>query len=135
MTKESTAYTRERVIALIESEYESDAAFEREMDLAPKTVNNWRRGRSASFMKMLPRLAEDFDVSISELLDVPIHKDASDLSDDEMEILTLYRKTAFLAPKQRIALAKTLRSLINLYLESSHDKSKRSKGELPRGDE
>ena len=129
MTKESTDYTRERVIALIESEYESDAAFEREMDLAPKTVNNWRRGRSASFMKMLPRLAEDFDVSISELLDVPIHKDASDLSDDEMELLTLYRKSAFLAPKQRIALAKTLRSLINLYLDSSTDKSKRKRSD------
>ena len=129
MTKESTDYTRERVIALIESEYESDAAFEREMDLAPKTVNNWRRGRSASFMKMLPRLADDFDVSISELLDVPIHKDASDLSDDEMELLTLYRKSAFLAPKQRIALAKTLRSLINLYLDSSTDKSKRKRSD------
>ena len=135
MKRADMTYTKERVLALIENEYESDAAFEREMGLPPKTVNNWRRGRSSSFMRMLPRFAEDFDISLGELLDVPIHKDASDLSDDEMEILTLYRKTAFLAPKQRIALAKTLRSLINLYLESSHDKSKRSKGELPRGDE
>ena len=127
MNREAIARTRERILSLIDTEYESDAAFEREMELAPKTVNNWRRGRSSSFMRMLPRLAEDFDVSISDLLDVPIHRDASDLSDDELDLLTLYRKTAYLSPKQRIALSKTLRSLINLYLESETDKSKRKR--------
>ena len=128
MKASATAYTKERILSLIESEYESDAAFEREMDLAPKTVNNWRRGRSSSFMKMLPRLAEDFDVSISELLNIPISKASEDLSDDEMELLSLYRKTAFLSPKQRAALSRTLTDLINLYLESSSGGVKRRKG-------
>lgn len=127
MRAPSTAYTKDRILSLIESEYESDAAFEREMDLAPKTVNNWRRGRSSSFMKMLPRLAEDFDVSISELLDIPINKTSDDLSDDEIGLLSLYRKTAFLSPKQRAALSKTLTDLINLYLESSSGGAKRKK--------
>lgn len=116
--------TRERVIALIESEYESDAAFEREMELSAKTVNNWRRGRSSSFMKMLPALAERFDVSVSELLDMPISRDCSELSDDEAELLTLYRKSGVLSPKQRIALRNTLTSVIELYLSAAPDKKK-----------
>ena len=76
MRHSDTSYTKERILALIENEYESDAAFEREMNLPPKTVNNWRRGRSSSYMKMLPRFAEDFDISLGELLDVPIHMDS-----------------------------------------------------------
>ena len=116
--------TRERVIALIESEYESDAAFEREMELSAKTVNNWRRGRSSSFMKMLPELAERFDVSVSELLDMPISRDCSELPDDEAELLTLYRKSGVLSPKQRIALRNTLTSVIELYLAAAPDKKK-----------
>ena len=121
---------REKILDLIESEFESDAAFERELELPPKTVNNWRRGRSASFMKMLPRLAESFDVSVGELLLVPITHDSSELSDDEIELLTLYRKSGVLSAKQRIALRDTLDSVINLYLSSALDKKKsKKKGE------
>lgn len=116
--------TRERLIALIESEYESDAAFEREMELAPKTVNNWRRGRSASFMKMLPLLAEKFEVSVGELLDLPISRDSSELSDDEVELLTLYRQSGILTPRQKIALRDTLESVIKMYLAAAPDKKK-----------
>ena len=58
MKKANQSKTRERIISLIEAEFESDAAFERAMGLAEKTVNNWRRDRSASYMKMLPELAE-----------------------------------------------------------------------------
>ena len=45
---EATEKIRERVLALIDSEFESDASFERELGLSEKTVSNWRRGRSAS---------------------------------------------------------------------------------------
>ena len=38
--KENTEKIRARVLALIESEYESDAAVEREMELAEKTVSD-----------------------------------------------------------------------------------------------
>ena len=58
MTKEDVKNVRERILSLIDSEFESDAAFERALGLPEKTVNNWRRGRSASYMKMLPRLSE-----------------------------------------------------------------------------
>ena len=39
MNKENQVKTKERVLSLIESEFESDAAFERAMGLAEKTVN------------------------------------------------------------------------------------------------
>lgn len=115
---------RERILALIESEFESDAAFERELGLAPKTVNNWRRGKSASFMKMLPKLAESFDVSVGELLDIPITRDSSELSDDEIKLLSLYRKSGILTQRQKNALRETLESVINLYLSAAAEKKK-----------
>ena len=127
MNSETINQTREKVLSLIESEYESDAAFEREMGLQSKTVNNWRRERSSSFMKMLPKLAEGFEISVGELLSMPITKDASELSDDEVELLSLYRKCTVLAPKQKIALVKTLETVINLYLASAPEKKKSGK--------
>ena len=127
MKNQPSDETRAKIIALIESEYESDAAFERELGLPAKTVNNWRRGRSASFMKMLPKLADGFEVSVGELLAMPITHDTSDLSDDEVELLSLYRKCAVLSPKQKIALEKTLESVINLYLSSAPEKKKSTK--------
>lgn len=128
MNTETIKQTREKVLALIESEFESDAAFEREMGLPSKTVNNWRRERSSSFMRMLPKLAEGFEVSVGELLSMPITRDTSELSDDEVELLSLYRKCAVLSPKQKIALEKTLESVINLYLGSAPEKKKSGKG-------
>ena len=116
--RENNERIRDRVLSLIDSEFESDAAFERELELPEKTVNNWRRGRSASFMKILPRLSELFGVNIGELLDIPLRDDSSELSDEEIELLTLYRKSHSLPKKHRLALKETLESTINLYLAS-----------------
>lgn len=107
---------REHLLLLIDSEFESDAAFEREMELAEKTVNNWRRRRSSSFMRMLPRISDRFGVTVGELLDLPLRDDGGELSDDELELLTLYRKTHTLPKRMRIALKDTLESTINMYL-------------------
>ena len=127
MKNENTERIRARILSLIESEYESDAAFERAFGIPDKTVNNWRRGRSASFMRMLPELSERFRVNVGELLDMPITHDSSELSDDEIKLLTLYRKSAVLSPKQRIALTKSIETVINLYLDSAPDKKKTDK--------
>ena len=113
-----TEKIRERVLALVDSEFESDAAFERAMGLAEKTVNNWRRGRSASFMRILPDLSESLGVNVGELLDIPIGDSSSDLSDEERELLTLYRKTHVLPKKQRLALKNTLEVTINMFLSA-----------------
>ena len=121
MTKENTREIREKILSLVESEFESDAAFEREMGLSEKTVNNWRRGRSSSFMRILPAISERFDIGVGELLDMPIRGDTSELSDDERSLLTLYRKCTNLPPKMRAALKETLEATISLYIASTDE--------------
>lgn len=121
MKSENTERIREKVISLIESQFESDAAFERAIGLSEKTVNNWRRGRSSSFMRRLPVLSDKFGVNIGELLDIPLRKDTSELSEDEMHLLYLYRKSRSLSPKMRTALRETLESTINLYISTAQE--------------
>ena len=112
---------RERVLSLIDNEYGSDAAFEREMGLGAKTVNNWRRGRSSSYMKMLPRLSEEFKVNVGELLDMPLRSDTSELSEDELQLLHLYRRARTLPPKLRTALREALESTVHLYIKTANE--------------
>lgn len=112
---------RERIISLVDSEFESDVAFERALGLVPKTVNNWRRGLSSSYMKILPELSEIFNINVSELLDMPILKNSSELSDDEIKLLRLYRKSKALPSKLRAALSESLESVINLYLKTASE--------------
>jgi transcriptional regulator with XRE-family HTH domain len=119
---------REKILLLIESEYESDAAFERANGIADKTVNNWRRGRSSSYMKMLPFLANCFKVNITELLSLEPTKDTSELSDDERQLLQLYRRSRHIPAKMRKALKQTIETTINLYIESANEvKSSKTK--------
>lgn len=128
MKNENTEKIREKVLELIESEFESDAAFERALSLPEKTVNNWRRCRSASFMKMLPLLSERFGINIGVLMDIPLRRDTSELSEDELKLLHLYRRSRALPQKMRQALRENLESTINLYIASYHDiKEKYSK--------
>ena len=126
MSAENTEKIRSRVLSLIDSEFESDAAFERELSLPDKTVSNWRRGRSASFMKILPALSEHFRVNVGELLDIPISSDSSELSEDEISLLELYRKTRPLPSKARAALRETLEMTINLYLTSLTEQKRKN---------
>lgn len=121
MNKENAEKVRERILSLIDSEFESDAAFERVMGLSEKTVNNWRRGRSSSYMRMLPRLSEEFRVNVGELLDMPLRNDTSELSEEELHLLHLYRKSRTLPQKLRVALRETLENLINLYINSANE--------------
>ena len=127
MTAGETDKVRETVIALIESDFESDAAFERTAGLRPKTVNNWRRGLSKSFMKMIPELSELFHVSAGELLNMPVGQDSSELSDEEMRLVHLYRKTRSLPKESLRAVVSTIESVIEMYLSSAPKKPGRKK--------
>ncbi len=130
-TKNNDA-VREKILLLIESEYESDAAFERANGIADKTVNNWRRGRSSSYMKMLPFLADCFKVNVTELLSLEPTRDTSELSDDELQILQLYRRSRHMPAKMRRALKQTIETTINLYIDSANEaKAIRSKKKSP----
>ena len=132
MKNANTEGIREKVISLIEAGFESDAAFERAMGLPSKTVNNWRRGLSSSFMKMLPRLSEEFKVNIGELMDMPLRRDTSELSEEELHILKLYRKSRSMPESMRSALRDTLESTINLYLHSYNEVKTAAKRRGPK---
>ncbi len=125
MKNENTEKIREKLLSLIDAEYESDAAFERVVGLSEKTVNNWRRGRSASFMKMLEELAAVFRMNIGELMEIPITGASTELSEDELRLVTLYRKTRTMPQKMRHALGATLENTINMYL-AAHNEVKKS---------
>ena len=127
MKNEGTDRIRERVLSLIDAEFESDAAFERAMELPDKTVSNWRRGRSSSYMNMLPTLSEVFRVNVGELLDIPLRRDTSELSEEELHLLHLYRKSRTMPPKMRSALRESMESLINLYITSATEIRKEKK--------
>ena len=139
MKNENSEKIRERVLSLIDAEFESDAAFERAMGLADKTVNNWRRGLSSSYMKMLPSLSERFRVNVGELLDIPVRKDTSELSEDELHLLHLYRRSRTMPPKLRVALRETLENVINLYIKSAQEVKEtqraRKRKETAKGEE
>ena len=132
MNKENTELIRERVLGLIDSEFDSDAAFERTLGLGDKTVNNWRRGRSSSYMKMLPTLAECFGVSIGDLLDVPLRGETIELSEEEIRLLAVYRRARTMPKDLRMALAKTLESVIELYFKTAEEKKSAAKDKKKR---
>ena len=118
----------------IDTEFESDAAFERAMGLRDKTVNNWRRGRSASYMKMLPTLSERFSVNVGELLDIPLRKDTSELSEDELHLLHLYRRSRTMPPNMRAALRDTMENLISLYIKSASELKTKKRDKTEKSD-
>ena len=121
MKVENSERIREKILSLIESEFESDAAFERAMNLPQKTVNNWRRARSASFMKMLPALCDRFGISVSELMDIPLRSEGAELSDEEVRLLSLYRKSRTLPSSLRSALSENLEATISLYISAARE--------------
>jgi transcriptional regulator with XRE-family HTH domain len=134
---DSTQKIRARLLSLIDSEFTSDAAFEREMGLKEKTVSNWRRGKSASFMGILPSLANRLSVNIGELIDIPLSSDTSELSEEELQILHLYRKARTMPQPMRAALRETLEHTINMYITSYQavkaKKSTKAKSDTSKG--
>lgn len=131
MRGENIEKIRARVLGLIETEFESDAAFERAMGIPDKTVNNWRRGRSASFVKLIPELSERFRVNVGELMDMPLRKDTSELSEEELQLLHMYRRSRSMPEKMRHALRDTLETTINLYITTYAELKQKSKRVAP----
>ena len=73
---------------------------------------------------MLPLLAEKFHMPVSEFRDLPLGKSGSELSDEELKLLRLYRKSRTLPKERRAALAATLESVITLYLSDGTARKK-----------
>lgn len=94
---------------LIEVGYPSDAAFERAAGLPPKTVSNWRRGRSATYLKQLPRLSAVLGVRPEDLMNTP-----DDEVGTEGEFWRAMRGVGHLAPAQKEALYQALTAVVRV---------------------
>ncbi len=104
-----------RLLEAVSRRYSSDAAFERAAGLPPKTVSNWRRGRSTSYMKLLPDLCRTLGVKPEEVL-TGEEGDGSPVTREEAILLEAFRQTADLSPAERASLLQTLLSMIRLSL-------------------
>lgn len=60
--------TLTRILQLNKTKGNDDHTLELALELKPKTVNNWKRGLSEAYLKMLPKIADYFDVSVDYLL-------------------------------------------------------------------
>lgn len=108
---EHTEELRTLLLSMLGERFGSDTAFERAAGLPPKTVSNWRLGRSASFMRMLPQLATVLGVRISDLIGTDESEDVA-----EARLLRLWRACAYLPSEEREALLQTLETVVRLYL-------------------
>ena len=84
-------------------------------------------------MKMLTPLSERFSVSVAELLDLPLENASSELSDDEVHLLKLYRKSRTMPPKMRTALRESIESMISLYIKTSNELKANARGTRKKG--
>lgn len=65
---DSRETARRRIISWIEESYDSYKEFEEELNLKQTTVTEWKRGRSNTFMNILPEIAEEFGTTTDYLL-------------------------------------------------------------------
>jgi len=69
MTKKgATMNTLEKILKLIKDSSLSDKTFEDTLGIPNRTVNDWKRGKSESYMKKLPEIAKLFGISADYLL-------------------------------------------------------------------
>ena len=59
--------TLKRILELIKNNFPSSAEFEKTTNLTPKTVSDWKRGKSKSYYGMIPQLSELFNVSTESI--------------------------------------------------------------------
>lgn len=106
-----------QLLAVMEQKGISDAALERDLGLTPKTVSNWRRGRSHSYMRYLTEVCDYLGISSGSLLSTAERGESLSLSEEETELLLSYRRVAHLKSSRRRALRETFSALVELYLK------------------
>ena len=86
----------EKILDLISKNYASDAAFEVAANLPPKTVYDWKRGKSKGYLKILPKLSELFGVPVAHFYGEAINTDIKNkpvaTEDDELQEYLEYLK-------------------------------------------
>ena len=85
-------------------------------------------------MRILPALSEKFGVNIGELMDIPLRRDTSELSDEELHLLHLYRRSRTMPQKMREALRETIEMTINLYMVTANEQKAAKKRSAQKKD-
>ncbi len=114
------------ILLLAGQRYESHALFEEALKLSPKTVNNWKAGRSSSYLKMLPAIASLLSVEPSLLLEARMPREGGSLR--EAEFLALLRECRVIPEDIRERLFENVRSMIRLTVDQyteNRDKTSR----------
>ena len=82
------------------------------LNIGKGTISNWEVGRTEPSIEYLTRLAKYFEVSIDYLIgnsnEMGIIEIDSNLSNDEKELINLYRKLSFGDKNQLLGFAKGL---------------------------
>jgi hypothetical protein len=65
-------------------------------------------------------------------MDMPLRRDTSELSEEELHLLKLYRRSRSMPEPMRNALRETLETTINLYLNSYNDVKTAAKRRGPK---
>jgi transcriptional regulator with XRE-family HTH domain len=94
------------------------AAFERALGVPPKTVSNWRRGVSHSYLSMLPQIAHLLSTTTDDLLG-NVEKGEEEWAREAECLHALFVKAKKLPPHRRVALYHTLEDVMKLYFEDA----------------
>lgn len=113
MQNEYAKRVGENLFRVVKQKFRSNAAFEREAGLPAKTMNNWQRGRSASYLKILPQLADVLGVPLVVLTAVQ-PEDGETLTDHELELLRIYRSLLPLSEEKRDRFVRSIAELASL---------------------
>lgn len=79
----------DRILSLIGQKYGTDKAFEDDIGIPNRTVNDWKRGKSKSYLKLLPKIANTFNVTVDYLLGT--EQKESPLSDIDSRLIEIYK--------------------------------------------
>jgi len=107
-----------KILSLLSEQQSPDTELERALGLSAKTVSNWRRGISHSYLRRLPEIAAFLGVSPSVLEGTDGDGEtAPTLTADELALLSRYREACRSSPARRRALFEALDRVLVLFLE------------------
>lgn len=105
-----------KILQLIKKNGLTENEFTKKVGLNKSAVSDWKSGKTSSYNKHLPKIAEVLDVSIDYLLDnsIPTNKNNDEkelnLNSDELLFLIEYRK---LSPRKKTILIGKLYELVD----------------------
>lgn len=101
----------------------------KETGIGTATLSNWKNGKYTPKQDKMQKIADFFgvtvdylmtgkDTAISEVSILNNNSGVDDLSDDEKELIILYRKTGDIPEEEAEALRKQFESTIDIYLKA-----------------